>query len=337
MIQKIIGVGIDVAKVELVTCIRYSDGSDHHMTVKNTKSGIQKLQRKFGIPKEYKIVMESTGRYYFLSALILSETGYDVRVINPIQAKKYTTAGIRKVKTDKADARILSEMAIQESKLPPPFSLTKDDIKIRQQMGLLQSLEKKLQSLEQMMRGYEECQENLEMKVTPGEEGIREGINHLRKQKEILAGELEKLISQHLSSEKGFTKEEDCHPLLTSIPGISSFVGFLLLHYLDPDAGNAKSWVAYLGLDVSVHQSGNTTRKGRLSKRGNTYLRKRMYSAAWGAIMHNNVFRNYYDSLKKQGRKHTEALLIIARKLLRICYAVLKSKTPFDEKQCLFS
>jgi hypothetical protein len=44
-----------------------------------------------------------------------------------------------------------------------------------------------------------------------------------------------------------------------------------------------------------------TKRRERLSKRGNAYLRKRLYSAGWGAIMNYEQFRTYYETLKEKG------------------------------------
>ena len=48
--------------------------------------------------------------------------------------------------------------------------------------------------------------------------------------------------------------------------------------------------------------------------------------------MHYDYVRAYYDELKAAGRKHTEALCIIARKLLRIAYQVVVHEKEFDAK-----
>ena len=40
----------------------------------------------------------------------------------------------------------------------------------------------------------------------------------------------------------------------------------------------------------------------------------------------------YYEGLKKQGRTHVEALNIIARRLLRIAYAILVDGKRYDPK-----
>jgi transposase len=46
--------------------------------------------------------------------------------------------------------------------------------------------------------------------------------------------------------------------------------------------------------------------------------------------MNYDEVRAYYDTLKAAGRNHIEALCIIARKLLRIAYAVLVKGKEYD-------
>ncbi len=106
----------------------------------------------------------------------------------------------------------------------------------------------------------------------------------------------------------------------------------LVSSVFDRGAKSDRSWVAYAGYDISVRESGSWKGKGRLTKRGNSYIRKRLFCAAWGAMMHYPEVRRYYDSLKAAGRNHVEALCIIARKLLRIAYAVLVKGKTYDVK-----
>ena len=120
---------------------------------------------------------------------------------------------------------------------------------------------------------------------------------------------------------------------LQSLPGYSALVSQLVVTFLRTDVASAKSWQAYVGLDISVKQSGTYRGRGRLTKRGNPYLRKRLYCAAWGAYMHYPEVRRYYDWLKEKGRTHKEALVIIARKLLGMAFALLKNKTTYDPEQ----
>ena len=119
---------------------------------------------------------------------------------------------------------------------------------------------------------------------------------------------------------------------LRHLPGYSLMVAGLVSTAFDRQAKSDRSWVAYVGLDISVRESGKWRGKGRLTKRGNSFLRKRLIGAAWGAMMNYDEVRDYYLRLKTAGRNHIEALCIIARKLLRIAYVVLVQGKEYDAK-----
>jgi transposase len=321
------GIGIDVSRSKLDIAMLDNEGEVIHFIVPNNESGIEKIGIRI---KGYrgKIVMESTGRYHLLSALRLYEAGFDVRVINPLVSRKYMQAGIRKNKTDKADACKLAEIAVIEKRLPESFSADTGTIQIRQKIGLIASLETQIQTLKAIMNNYHDFQEQLKIDVSEAEKAVAKAVNQLTAAKIKLEKEIETLI---LKASKRNEKRE----ILTSVPGISDYAASLILQFFGEGYNkSAKQWIAYAGMDVSVKQSGTWHGKGSLSKRGNAYLRKRLYCAAWGASMNNGSFRRYYDELKEGGRKHAEALIIIARKLIRIAFTLLKNNQLFNEKLC---
>ena len=117
---------------------------------------------------------------------------------------------------------------------------------------------------------------------------------------------------------------------LRRLPVYSLMVAGLVSTAFDRQVKSDRSWVAYVGLDISVRESGKWRGKGKLTKRGNSFLRKRLIGAAWGAMMNYDEVRKYYLKLKAAGRNHIEALCIIARKLLRIAYVVLVQGKEYD-------
>lgn len=319
----LLSVGIDVSKETLHVCLRVKN-KEESIIVPNTKNGIKALIRSLQSKRcQCKVLMESTGRYHLLCAFLMSEQGFDVRVVNPIAAKRYISASIRKKKTDKADAAALADMALVHQSLPRTYHASKTDIQIRQKMGLLCSLEKQCVSLRLMMKNYQEFQETMSYMNSPCEQGIQQTISDLNTERKKLEKEIESLI---LRSE---TKQKQ-HILATSIPGMSSYCASLCCQMLDIDCRSAKQWIAFLGLDIPPRESGTWRGRSKLSKRGNPYLRKRLFSAAWGAAMNNAEFKAYYQYLKEQGKHHNTALVIIARKLLTILFAVLKNQRPYD-------
>ncbi|WP_422822869.1 transposase [Variovorax humicola] len=95
-----------------------------------------------------------------------------------------------------------------------------------------------------------------------------------------------------------------------------------------PFAG-ADALVAYGGLDPRAHDSGRSRGRRRLSKRGAPALRYQMYMAAMSASK-TKTFAPTYQALRARGLQATEALVILARKLLRIAFAILRSEKPFE-------
>jgi len=330
----LLSVGIDVSMETLMICEHYDNDRKKINEIKNSEASIKRLASRLKNNNFLgKIIMESTGRHHMLSSLIFSENKLDTRVINPLITKKYSSSSIRKVKTDKRDSEILAEIGIKESNLPKPFKLDKEGLALRKKMRLIASLSKQLQNLTTCANEHKKTLEGLKCQLSPMEKQIFATIAILKKQKEQLEKELENDICN--IDEKNKKQSEK----YSSVPGVSSYVASLAtLIFSNEYSQSAKQWVAFVGMDVSVKQSAKWFGKGRLTKRGNEYLRKRFYSAAWGATMHNEKFKEYYDYLKNEkNRKHREALIIIARKIITILFSINKNNTVYDATKPLFA
>jgi len=319
--------GIDVASKKFDVCLLDTDGKKQHAIFENSSQGIQDcfqlLQEK---NFDGSVVMESTGRYHELLALSFYTRGYQTYVINPLRVKKYQQAGIQKVKTDKQDAKLLAEMGFRPQELDR-YELSPEQLAVKKKVALVRTLETKLQELRAMIKNYQESQNVLGNTLSPVEEKLKQAIGEIEKSKTLLEKEVTTEIFPVGDTKAARTKE-----VLTSIPGVSPYYAAMIASaYRFAPGRTPDSWLAYSGLAVSVHQSGTYTGKGRLSKRGNRYLRKRNYTAAWGAYMHSPYFKDYYNYLKDvKGRHHVEALTILGKKILRIAYHCLKNNELFN-------
>lgn len=322
-----LSVGIDVSKDTLAITFRFP-AQEKHFVVPNTPNGITALRRRLG-RCSCPLIMESTGRYHILAAFLLAEKGYDVRVVNPIDAKRYISASTRKKKTDQSDAAALAQMGVTSQKLPARFSSSRLDIQIRQKMGLLCSLERQLQSSRRCLKSYQEFQEQMDITMSAAELGLSATVRDMEESRKQLEKEIQTLIL----NDQGKKQQQE---LACTIPGISAFLGSILTQLLDRSCASPRQWIAFVGFDIPHPQSGNWRGHGKLSKRGNGYLRKRLFSAGWGAAMNDASFRAYYDRLKADGHGHREAILIITRKLLRILFSVWGAQTPFSPALCRF-
>jgi transposase len=131
--------------------------------------------------------------------------------------------------------------------------------------------------------------------------------------------------------------------LLLSIPGIGlltatamvAATGGTVQHFKD-----ARHFASWFGLTPKEYSSGSTRRLGRISKRGDRYLRMllthgarsvlRMASLAIQAGRKLDALRAW--AVTVQGRtNHNKATCALANKLSRICYAVLRDGAPYGQ------
>lgn len=318
------GIGIDVSKDDL-SIAGITQKQTYHQSISNEREAIDNfICRLKDIGYTGKIICESTGHYHLKLAVICNNHNMNLMVINPLQACKHSKANIRKTKTDPADAETLASMCITEKDLPKPACLTLAKVLIRLKVGQISSIDKFIQSLQRSINQYEETYEQLQLDISDIQKQIKEHLKGLQKLQKQMLIEIENLIFEKQPDKKliGHVQE---------IPGIASTTASLICEF-DRDVKNGSSWVAYVGLDTSTKQSGRWSGRGKLSKRGNSYLRKRLYQSAWGAMMHNEYVKAYYEQLRFEGRSYKEALCIISKKLLRIAYQVVVNKKKYDPK-----
>lgn len=100
--------GIDVSKGKSMVSVLHPLGEVVSKTfiVRHTGSELKELANYLkSLDGETKVVMEHTGRYYEPVARFLYGEGIFVSAVNPKLIKDYGNNTLRKVKTDKADAR----------------------------------------------------------------------------------------------------------------------------------------------------------------------------------------------------------------------------------------
>lgn len=97
------------------------------------------------------------------------------------------------------------------------------------------------------------------------------------------------------------------------------------------DFKNAKQFAVFVGLNPKQRQSGTSVHgRSRMSKIGNSNLRKAFYMAAVSAKRYNPVIRNFCENLKKAGKPNMLIIGVAMRKLVHIIFGVLKSEKPFN-------
>ena len=88
---------------------------------------------------------------------------------------------------------------------------------------------------------------------------------------------------------------------------------------------------AFAGLVPRERQSGSSVRgRVRLSKIGNSRLRKALYFPAITALRCSPFFQRWAEGLRQRGKSKMAVIGAVIRKLVHLAYGVLKTGKPFD-------
>jgi transposase len=142
---------------------------------------------------------------------------------------------------------------------------------------------------------------------------------------------VDEAIAQTIDNDSGLRRKRD---LLLSINGVGeTLAGVVMAELPGPDElRSSAEVVAYAGLNPRQHQSGTSIdRATRISKIGNAVLRAALYMPAMSAMRYNPAIVALVGQLKSRGRLKPKQILVAAmRKLLVLCFGVLKTGKPFD-------
>lgn len=170
------------------------------------------------------------------------------------------------------------------------------------------------------------------------EVSIRQNITLIRFLRQQM-DEAEKAMLELFEAKEASPEEQDdmaeLIDNLRTIPGVADKTILALL----AECGNldrfhnAKALTGYLGLYPTLEQSGDSQKNGRLAKRGARLAKKAIYLAAIAAIRHNPQLRQVYMNYRAKGRAKKECIIIVARRLLQIIYAIYTRNVPYDPER----
>ena len=120
--------------------------------------------------------------------------------------------------------------------------------------------------------------------------------------------------------------------LLRTIPGVGPRLAEAIVALLDqPQRFRKGSEVsAYVGMVPKELDSGETQRRGSITKHGSRLLRSLLVEVAWAGLRHNRWVRETYQRISggKKARKKI-AIVAVGRRLLVRCWAMLRDGTSW--------
>lgn len=306
-------IGIDIAKDTFELAIP----GQLTQSLPNDEPGWQAL---LGVlPADSHCILEYTGVYSLGLATFLYERQVALSVLNPLTAKHFAAMQLTRAKTDKADAKLLSQYG--QLHHPPLWKPQAEHIQqVRQLYALLNQYQKQYQALTNF--ALQQTKQVVETKVV--NQSLDLMCLQLNDQISLLETELSALIEKH---------HGDLFDRLQSIPGIGPATAMLLISMTQAfeHFESAKQLIAYVGLAPKIVQSGKSIhRKASICKMGTARLRRGLYMATWSAIRWNQPARELYQRLKAKGKASKVALIAVANKLLKQAFAIAKSGQKFD-------
>ena len=127
---------------------------------------------------------------------------------------------------------------------------------------------------------------------------------------------------------------EELQSPITTIPGMGFRMGAMILAEIGDFArfDSPDKILAYAGMSPSTYQSGQLSLAGTYShmeKRGSRYLRYALYNATKYVCHWDPGFAAYLAKKRAEGKHYNVALSHAAKKLVRLIYAMEKSRQPY--------
>jgi transposase len=309
--------GIDIAQASF-DVVLLMDEQRWRGHFANDPSGLSKLARwldKRGASQVH-ACLEATNRYGEEVASFLHEQGHCVSVVNPKVIQKHSETIGQRNKSDAQDALTIADYCAKHR--PAPW--TPPPAAVRQ----LQALVRHVQALQS------DRQREANRRATAQAAEVLAAIDaHLAFIDEQIAA-LQQRIRDHIDQHPDLKQGK---ALLTSIPGVGEAIATTFLAEVGDVArfAQATQLDAYAGLTPGQRQSGTSLRgRGKLVKWGNARLRTVFYMPALSAHRWNPLVAALRDRLLRQGKPKMTVVVAVMRKLLHLCYGVLKTGKPFD-------
>lgn len=318
-----IGIDISKAKLDCSLLLDVASAKRRAKSVANSKTGVSELliwcAKQQATPQELHAILEGTGVYHEQAALALVDAGVTVSIVNPAQVKDFGRGlGVR-TKTDGVDSLVLARYGALLNPRPwtPPA----------QEARVLQALLARREAIAQdLMRERNRLEKADAIETLPLiRESIIESITFLEKQLARLLRD----VDDHINKHPNLKADRD---LLVSIPAVGPQVGNHLLAVMhNHQFQSAEQLAAYLGLVPVERQSGTSILgRPRLSKAGPARIRAILYMAAIVGTQHNPHIKALYLRLQERGKTKMSALGAAMRKLVHLCFGVLKTREPYN-------
>lgn len=337
--MKVMTIGADVAKANVVLAMRV-DGRVHKLPqVKNEPSGFEVLAQMIEQnTREHEVeqvclVIEPTGGYELRLAYFAYSRGWQVIMVNPKLARDWAKSQGQRAKTDELDAQLLANYAAErpENKPLPTWR------PLPEMVTQMDSLLARRRDLEQLLLQEHNRQDMYALRPALNNDVVPSSINAIISAATQALADIEQAIQDLIDRHPDIQIQLD---QLDSLPGVgikTILPLFALLARWDAitgGLGSIKALTAFVGLDPGTSQSGTRNRRGHISKTGDPEMRRILFMAVLGGKHGKNPLRDFYEGYLERGKLRMVAMVAAMHKLLGWALAIFRSHTYFDPTKC---
>lgn len=302
-------VGIDVSKAKLDIA---TSATQNLTSLANDPKSIRRWLKTFTGP--VCIALEATNTFHLELATQAHARGLTVYLLDGYRLNKYRESIGGRAKTDASDARLLLRYVRHEhdslrSWEPPSKGYTTVQRLLHRRAVLIQART----TLRQSLAGMPELKTSV--------------AAMLRKM-----SHLDALICKRLH--KALSELDWAHDArrCEGIEGIGPITSAALTMVFHRGTfKSADAFIAFIGMDVRVRESGTFRGRRKLTKKGDPELRRLLYMAAMKACT-SPPWKPYYERALARGMSRIQALVALGRKLARVAFALLKTGSTYGPK-----
>lgn len=300
-------IGVDVCKATLDI---YEWATGQAYAIANERGAIAQWLARWARP--LRLALEPTNTYHRALAAAAHAAGHQVYLLDPYRLAHYRQGVGERVKADPQDAELLARYLAREAgtlRVWAPLS--------EGQQRFWHLLKRRAT----LVRTRVQLQQSLT------------DLGPLQAELDILLAQYTRLI-RHLdralleaATQLGWTTEvRHCQ----SIPGVGPLTALAMVATYHRGAfRGADAFIAFMGLDVRIRDSGQSRGRRKLTKKGDPELRRLLFNAAMQG-RRSPHWEPYYLRLRQRGLSTTAAFVALGRKLARLCFALLRNGTDFN-------
>jgi transposase len=302
-------VGVDVSKRRLDVAVLETGEA---FALDNDEAGWAELVARLKGRKVKAIGLEPSGGYERSLAQALRKAGLVVRLVNPYRLRQYARALGRLAKNDRVDARLIARFTAEL-----PTREARHDPLVEQMAELVMARRQLTEDKVRLGNQLEHLRDPVLRRMTGRRlRGIEAEI--------ILIG---KRLDQIVASDAALAAKDR---LIQSFKGAGPVFSHTLLALVpEIDDADRRKLAALVGLAPFDDDSGRRNGK-RSIWGGRAEVRNVVYMAALTAAQHNPVLRDFRKRLIANGKSPKAAIVAVARRMLGIILALLRTGQPWD-------